>query len=289
VIVEPKKAALLLRWAVAEMEDRYRRLAELHVRNIDSYNAKVAKMQGKPRKGKLTGEDEEPPPEKLPYLVIIIDELADLMMVAAKEVEESIARLAQMARAAGIHLIVATQRPSVDVITGVIKANFPSRISFQVRSRVDSRTILDETGANNLLGMGDALFLPPGTAKITRFHSAFVADEEVQGVVHYLKENHPPPDYVEIRTPAGSELHDAPLDDVTLEDGDVDEDLYQAALEIVARERKASVSYIQRRLKIGYNRSARIIERMEREGVIAPADGTSRPREIFIPEPDYED
>jgi S-DNA-T family DNA segregation ATPase FtsK/SpoIIIE len=290
VIVEPKKAALLLRWAVSEMEDRYRRLAEQHVRNIDNYNAKVAKLQAKPRKGRLTDGEDEEVPQKLPYLVIIIDELADLMMVAAKEVEESIARLAQMARAAGIHLILATQRPSVDVITGVIKANFPSRISFQVRSRVDSRTILDETGANNLLGLGDGLFLPPGAAKITRFHSAFISDEEVQSIAHYLKEKHPEPEYVEIRTPSGADLHEAHPDDLNLEeDGDVDEDLFQQALEIVQRERKASVSYIQRRLKIGYNRSARIIERMEQEGIISRSDGTSRPREVYLPEPDYED
>ncbi|NLH49399.1 MAG: DNA translocase FtsK [Myxococcales bacterium] len=292
VITEPKKAALLLRWAVAEMEDRYRKMAEQRVRNIDSYNAKIEKAIAKtPRKGKLTGEEAEPIPEKLPYIVIILDELADLMMIAAKEVEEFIARLAQMARAAGIHLIIATQRPSVDVITGVIKANFPSRISFQVRTRVDSRTILDETGANNLLGMGDALFLPPGAAKISRFHAAFVSDEEVQGIVHHLKEKNPRPQYAEIRTATGTDLNNASLDEVNLDDddGDVDEGLFDKAVDIVARERKASVSYIQRRLKIGYNRSARIIERMEREGMISTSDGTSRPREIYLPETNYDD
>jgi S-DNA-T family DNA segregation ATPase FtsK/SpoIIIE len=290
VITEPKKAALLLRWAVAEMEDRYRRLAELGVRNIENYNEKASKAAAKmPRHGTITGEEPPPVPEKLPYIVLIIDELADLMMIAAKEVEDSIARLAQMARAAGIHLILATQRPSVDVITGVIKANFPSRISFQVRSRVDSRTILDETGAHNLLGMGDALFLPPGSAKLTRFHSAFISDEEVHAAVDYLKKKHPTPSYVEIRTPTGADLHEASLDEVSLDDdGDVDQELFDKAVDIVARDRKASVSYIQRRLKIGYNRSARIIERMEQEGMIGPSDGTSRPRDVYLPETNYE-
>ncbi len=290
VITEPKKAALLLRWAVAEMEERYRRLAELGVRNIENYNEKAVKLAAKtPRHGTITGDDAPAAPERLPYIVIIIDELGDLMMVAAKEVEESIARLAQMARAAGIHLILATQRPSVDVITGVIKANFPSRISFQVRSRVDSRTILDETGANNLLGMGDALFLPPGSAKLTRFHSAFIADEEVHSAVDFLKKKNPKPNYVEIRTSAGTDLHEASLDELSLdEDENVDEGLFDKAVEIVARERKASVSYIQRRLKIGYNRAARIIERMEQEGMIGPSDGTSRPRDVYLPEREYD-
>ena len=289
VIIEPKKAALLLRWAVGEMEERYGKLSELRVRNIESYNAKVAKLQAKkPRKGKLTGDDEDVP-EKLPYIVVIIDELADLMMIAAKEVEESIARLAQMARAAGIHLILATQRPSVDVITGLIKANFPSRISFQVRSKVDSRTILDENGANSLLGMGDALFLPPGASKIERFHSALVSDDEVHAIVRFLKEKHPPPASIEIRTPSGADLNDADANDLLFNaDDEVDNQLFDQAIEIVARDRKASVSYIQRKLKIGYNRAARIIERMEQEGMIAPSDGTSRPRQIFMPERDYD-
>jgi len=290
VIVEPKKAAVMLRWAVAEMEDRYRKLAEVGVRNIDSYNKKVEKMLAKtPRRGTLTGEEAPDLPEPLPYIVLIIDELADLMMIAAKEVEESIARLAQMARAAGIHLILATQRPSVDVITGVIKANFPSRISFQVRSRTDSRTILDEGGANNLLGWGDGLFLPPGTAKLTRFHAAYISDDEVHAAVEYLKKKHAPPDYVEIRTTAGDDLQDAHIDNISLgDDGGDDDGLFDKAIEIVARDRKASVSYIQRRLKIGYNRAARIIERMEQEGLISQSDGTSRPREIYLPERDYD-
>ena len=280
---------MLLRWAVGEMEDRYRKLSDLRVRNIESYNAKVAKLLAKkPRKGKLTGDAEEMP-EKLPYIVLIIDELADLMMIAAKEVEESIARLAQMARAAGIHLILATQRPSVDVITGLIKANFPSRISFQVRSRVDSRTILDENGANNLLGMGDGLFLPPGASKIERFHSAFVSDDEVHEVVRFLKEKHPPPASIEIRTASGADLQEADVAELSLTpEDDIDNQLFDQAVSIVARDRKASVSYIQRKLKIGYNRAARIIERMEQEGMIAPSDGTSRPREIFLPERDYD-
>lgn len=289
VIVEPKKAALMLRWAVSEMEERYRKLAELGVRNIESYNKKVAKLATKvPKRGTITGEEAPVGPEKLPYIVLFIDELADLMIIAAKEVEESIARLAQMARAAGIHLILATQRPSVDVITGVIKANFPSRISFQVRSRTDSRTILDENGANNLLGMGDGLFLPPGTAKLTRFHAAFIADEEVHLMVDYLKEKHPKPEYVEIRTLSGDDMQNANGFDFSLADENGDEGLFDKAVDIVARDRKASVSYIQRRLKIGYNRAARIIERMEQEGMISPSDGTSRPREIYLPEQDYD-
>ena len=289
VIVEPKKAALMLRWAVSEMEERYRRMAEMGVRNIDNFNEKVAKLLAKtPRKGRITGEGAPEMPEKMPYIVLVIDEMADLMMVAAKEVEDSIARLAQMARAAGMHLIMATQRPSVDVITGVIKANFPARISFQVRTRTDSRTILDETGAHNLLGLGDALFLPPGTGKLTRFHAPLITDEEVHAAVNYLKEKHPRPYYVEIRTPSGADLHEASLDEVTLDD-DVDEGvLYDKAIDIVARDRKASVSYLQRRLKIGYNRAARLIERMEQEGLISPSDGTSRPRDIHIPERDYD-
>lgn len=289
VVTEPKKAALLLRWAVAEMEDRYRRMADLHVRNINNYNEKVEKILAKkPRKATLTGNGDQL--ETLPYIVIIIDELSDLMMVAAKEVEESIARLAQMARAAGIHLLVATQRPSTDVITGVIKANFPSRISFQVRARVDSRIILDEGGANNLLGMGDALFLPPGTGQITRFHAPFVSDEEVQEVVHFLKHKHQPPQSVEIRTSSGGDLHNTDEADLDLSgDREMENELFDKAVEIVARDRKASVSYIQRKLKIGYNRAAAIIERMEQEGMIAPSDGTSRPRDIFLPERDYDE
>lgn len=288
VVTEPKKAALLLRWAVGEMEDRYRRMADLHVRNINNYNEKVTKILAKkPRKASLVDEE---PLETLPYIVIFIDELSDLMMVAAKEVEESIARLAQMARAAGIHLLVATQRPSTDVITGVIKANFPSRISFQVRARVDSRIILDEGGANNLLGMGDALFLPPGTGQITRFHAPFVSDEEVQEVVHYLKNKHRPPRTVEIRTSSGSDLHNADEAELDISgEGEAENELFDKAVAIVARDRKASVSYIQRKLKLGYNRAAIIIERMEQEGMIGPSDGTSRPREIYLPERDYDE
>jgi S-DNA-T family DNA segregation ATPase FtsK/SpoIIIE len=215
------------------------------------------------------------PAEKIPYIVIIVDELAELMMVAAKDIEISIARLAQMARAAGIHLILATQRPSVDVITGVIKANFPARLSFQVSARADSRTILDTIGAENLLGKGDLLFLPPGTAKLERLHGAFVSEEEITRVVDFVKKQRSPV-YLE-------EISKHVTDEATKSGGAdlIDDEKYDEAVELVTRLGHASISLIQRHMRIGYNRAARIIEAMEAERIIGPSDGTSRPREVL--------
>lgn len=295
VVTDPKKAVVALKWTVREMEDRYRKMSKLGVRNINGYNQRVAEAQangemlrrtvqtGFDDEGKPVFEYEELPYEALPYIVVIVDEMADLMMVAGKEVEGSIQRLAQMARAAGIHLIMATQRPSVDVITGTIKANFPTRISFQVTSKIDSRTILGEQGAEQLLGMGDMLYMAGG-GRITRVHGPFVSDEEVEDVVNFLK-SQGQPDY---------------LEDVTEDvDGEIDailnggaggggsggsgDDLFDQAVAIVARDRKASTSYIQRKLQIGYNRAANLIEQMEQEGMISSANHAGK-REIFLPE-----
>jgi len=296
VVTNPKKASLALKWAVKEMERRYRLMSDKGVRNIDSYNKKLEKeaREGESSEGEVIVMDEvmeapaepeaveyQPPPQEealehghLPYIVIVVDELADLMMVAGREVEESIARLAQMARAAGLHLILATQRPSVDVITGLIKANFPARISFQVSSKIDSRTILDCNGAENLLGAGDMLFLPPGTAKLQRIHGAFVSDSEVQRVADFLKRQAKP-----VYEKAILEMKET--GDKEDEDDLIDE-RYDDAVALVAETRQASISMVQRRLRIGYNRAARIIERMEQEGIVGPSDGTSRPREVFI-------
>jgi len=303
VVTDPKKASLALKWAVVEMERRYRLIADKGVRNIDSYNRKLAaenEAQGallisddeiiEELEEVLEGEDtavlDEPLPfvqddrevlehNHLPYIVVIVDELADLMMVAGREVEEHIARLAQKARAAGIHLILATQRPSVDVITGLIKANLPSRISFQVSSKVDSRTILDCNGAESLLGMGDMLYLPPGTSRLQRVHGAFVSDAEVQRVVDFLKKQAKP-----VYEKSILEMKDnADRDDLGDEELD---DRWEDALRLVADTKQASISMVQRRLRIGYNRAARIIEMMEREGMVAPGDGTSKPREVFL-------
>jgi S-DNA-T family DNA segregation ATPase FtsK/SpoIIIE len=294
VVTNPKKAALALKWAVKEMERRYRLMSDKGVRNVDSYNKKLEKeAKGEELEEEVIVVDEvvEEPGEEtefqpslqqedvlehghLPYIVIIVDELADLMMVAGREVEESIARLAQMARAAGIHLILATQRPSVDVITGLIKANFPARISFQVSSKTDSRTILDCNGAETLLGAGDMLFLPPGTSKLQRIHGAFVSDSEVQRIVDFLKKQAKP-----VYEKAILEMKAS--DDKQDEDEIIDE-RYDDAVALVAESRQASISMVQRRLRIGYNRAARIIEKMEQEGIVGPSDGTSRPREVFI-------
>lgn len=304
VVTEPKKASLALKWAVVEMDRRYRLLADKGVRNIESYNRKLAaeqEQQGTPAipdeeiieelEEVLEGEEaaataEEPLPfvlddkealehNHLPYIVVIVDELADLMMVAGREVEEHIARLAQKARAAGIHLVLATQRPSVDVITGLIKANLPSRISFQVSSKVDSRTILDCNGAESLLGMGDMLYLPPGTGRLQRIHGAFVSDAEVQRVVDFLKKQAKP-----VYEKSIMEMKDS--DDKTdFGDEELDE-RWEDALRLVAETKQASISMVQRRLRIGYNRAARIIEMMEREGMVAPGDGTSKPREVYL-------
>ncbi len=305
VVTEPKKASLALKWAVNEMERRYRLLADKGVRNIESYNRKLAAEDETPVEEGLDDEEiiegleevidgeesvipEEPLPfvvddpvdafehSHLPYIVVIVDELADLMMVAGREVEEHIARLAQKARAAGIHLILATQRPSVDVITGLIKANLPSRISFQVSSKVDSRTILDCNGAETLLGMGDMLYLPPGTSRMKRIHGAFVSDAEVQRVVDFLKKQGKP-----VYEKSILEMKDSDEKGSGDEDEQLDE-RWEDALRLVAETRQASISMVQRRLRIGYNRAARIIEMMEREGMVAQSDGTSKPREIYM-------
>ena len=269
VVTDAKKAAVALRWAVQEMERRYRLMAEEEVRNIITYNRRIEKRV-RALRGRPPAEEENT--ELLPYIVVVIDELADLMMVASKEVEDSIARLAQMARAAGIHLIVATQRPSVDVLTGMIKANFPARIAFKVASRVDSRTILDASGAETLLGGGDMLFLPPGTSRLERLHGSYVSEGEIARLVAFLREQGMPEYREEIlREPEPAELD---------EDPEFDE-LYDRAVALVAETRQASISMIQRRLKIGYNRAARMIERMEKEGVVGPARG-AKPREVLI-------
>jgi S-DNA-T family DNA segregation ATPase FtsK/SpoIIIE len=298
VVTSPKKAALALNWAVREMERRYRLMADKGVRNIEGYNRKLVKEEEtlKDRRPAVGDElpGEEPLPEfdtvgddalehgHLPYIVVIVDELADLMMVAGREVEEAIARLAQMARAAGIHLILATQRPSVDVITGLIKANLPTRISFRVFSRIDSRTILDQMGAEALLGNGDMLFIPPGSGVLQRVHGAFVSEIEVQRVVEFLKKQGTP-DY-------DKSILAAPT--TTAGSSDENEEGYDEkwdeALAIIAETRQASISMLQRRLRLGYNRAARMIEKMEAEGIVGPSDGTSRPREVFIPRMDSE-
>jgi S-DNA-T family DNA segregation ATPase FtsK/SpoIIIE len=254
VVTHPKKAAAALHWAVEEMERRYRLLAEHGVRGIDGYN-------------------QAHPEQRLPYVVVVIDELADLMLVARRDVEDSLTRLAQMARAAGIHLLVATQRPSVDVLTGIIKANFPARISFQVSSRTDSRTILDSIGAERLLGKGDMLFLPPGTSKLLRIHGAYVSEAEIKRLVEQLQTQQAPVYDFSIFTAKPDESAEPEAFD----------DKYDEAVALVSRVGQASASLIQRHLRIGYNRAARLIEVMEREGVVGPADG-SRPREVYVKE-----
>ena len=293
VVPNPKKAAAALQWAVSEMESRYKMMAESGVRNIGGFNELAEKLQKeydlelkkhqKTNKGvkPATDEDEDDeevlpePPAKLPYVVILIDELADLMMVASKGVEDSLTRLAQMARAAGIHLIVATQRPSVDVLTGIIKANFPTRMSYKVTSRVDSRTILDAMGADKLLGKGDMLFLPPGTTKLQRLHGVMVSDAEIQRIVDFIKKQAKPHYQEDIFDSVVAE------EEQKGEEAEEFDEKYDEALAIVAKDRQASISYIQRRLRIGYNRAARIIETMEREGVVGPSDGV-RPREVYV-------
>ncbi|HZP70056.1 MAG TPA: DNA translocase FtsK 4TM domain-containing protein [Pseudolabrys sp.] len=295
VVTDPKKAVVALKWAVREMEGRYKKMSKLGVRNIDGYNARVAEAKAKgetltrtvhtgydKETGEAIYEKEQLELEPLPYLVVIVDEMADLMMVAGKDIEGAIQRLAQMARAAGIHVILATQRPSVDVITGTIKANFPTRISFQVTSKIDSRTILGEQGAEQLLGQGDMLYMAGG-GRISRVHGPFVSDEEVEKVVRHLK-SQGTPEYLEEVTAGGDEDEDGnPVFDSTgmgLAEGG---DLYQQAVAIVKRDRKASTSYIQRRLQIGYNRAATIMERMEEEGIVGQPNHAGK-REILIPE-----
>ena len=294
VVTDPKKAVVALKWAVREMEDRYKKMAKLGVRNIDGYNTRLAEAKAKgeglsrtvhtgydKETGEAIYEREEFDLDFLPYLVVIVDEMADLMMVAGKDIEGAIQRLAQMARAAGIHVILATQRPSVDVITGTIKANFPTRISFQVTSKIDSRTILGEQGAEQLLGQGDMLYMAGG-GRISRVHGPFVADEEVEKIVRHLKAQGAP-QYLEDVTAGGDEDEDGnPIFDATGMGATGDAtDLYQQAVQVVLRDRKASTSYIQRRLQIGYNRAASIMERMEQEGVVGQPNHAGK-REILI-------
>jgi S-DNA-T family DNA segregation ATPase FtsK/SpoIIIE len=280
VVTNPKRASAALAGIVRKMEERYQMMAATGVRSIQQFNERcdkeLAAGNGTFRLKAKPGEEEgdEVPYQKIPYIVVVIDELADLMVVCSKDVEESLQRLAQMARAAGIHLVLATQRPSVDVLTGVIKANFPARISFQVSSRTDSRTILDQNGADHLLGSGDMLFLPPGTSKLQRLHGAFVTEDEVAELTVFLREQ-------------GAPSFDEDLTAIEVEndersgsDEDVDE-MYDKAVALVAETRNASISYVQRRLKVGYNRAARMIEQMENEGVVGPQVGT-RPRDVYI-------
>ena len=293
-MVDPKKAVVALKWAVREMEDRYRKMAKLGVRNIDGYNARLADAKTKGEAlsrtvhtgydretGEAIYEKEEFDLEPLPYLVVIVDEMADLMMVAGKDIEGAIQRLAQMARAAGIHVILATQRPSVDVITGTIKANFPTRISFQVTSKLDSRTILGEQGAEQLLGQGDMLYMAGG-GRISRVHGPFVSDEEVEKVVRHLK-TQGQPEYLEAVTAEEPTDEDGAVFDATGMGGDGGGDLFSQAVAIVKRDRKASTSYIQRRLQIGYNRAASLMERMELEGIVGQANHAGK-REILVEE-----
>lgn len=291
VVTEPKKAVVALKWAVREMEERYRKMSKLGVRNIEGFNARVleADTNGETltrtvhtgydgETGEPLYEEEELPLEPLPLVVVIIDEMADLMMVAGKDIEAAVQRLAQMARAAGVHLIMATQRPSVDVITGTIKANFPTRVSFQVTSKIDSRTILGEQGAEQLLGQGDMLFMS-GAGRLQRVHGPFVADDEVERVVKFLKRQGAP-EYIDDVT---AEVEDEKGDPLGLFGGNTDggDELYDKAVAIVAGDRRASTSYIQRRLQIGYNRAARIMERMEEEGVVTPANHAGK-REVLV-------
>ena len=277
VVTEPKIAQNALKWAVMEMETRYRKLAKRGVRNLEAYNEQVRQL---PIPGFDDSSNEEEDREPLPYIVIVIDELADLMMTAPREVEESITRLAQMARAVGIHLILATQRPSVDVITGLIKANFPARISFRVASKVDSRTILDTNGAEQLLGRGDMLFLPPGSSRLMRVHGPLVTEEEVARVVDFLKKQGKPA-YNEsiLQSPEERSEFDGEVE------GEVDE-LYDEAVKIVVEMGKASTSVLQRRLRIGYGRAASLLDAMERDGIIGPPDGT-KPRAVLVNREDY--
>jgi S-DNA-T family DNA segregation ATPase FtsK/SpoIIIE len=294
VVTDPKKAVVALKWAVREMEERYKRMSKLGVRNIDGYNARLleAKSRGEElsrtvhtgfdkETGKAIYEEEKLELEPLPYIVIIVDEMADLMMVAGKDIEGAVQRLAQMARAAGLHVVLATQRPSVDVITGTIKANFPTRISFQVTSKIDSRTILGEMGAEQLLGQGDMLYMAGG-GRISRVHGPFVSDEEVEKVVRHLK-SQGQPEYLEAVTAEEPTDEDGAVFDSTGMGGDGGGDLFTQAVAIVKRDRKASTSYIQRRLQIGYNRAASLMERMELEGIVGQANHAGK-REILIEE-----
>jgi len=290
VVTDPSKAIVALKWVVREMENRYRLMSNLGVRNIANYNKKIdqAKAKGEellrtiqtgfdPETGKPIMEKVPLDMTKFPFIVVVVDEVADLMVTSGKEVELSVQRLAQMARAAGIHIIMATQRPSVDVITGVIKANFPTRISFQVTSKIDSRTILGEMGAEQLLGQGDMLYMAGGS-KVTRVHGAFVDDKEVEKVVQFIK-SQGEPDYIEEVMVSEDEMmfSDGEVDGVGGSDRDP---LYDKAVEFIIREGKVSTSFVQRGLKIGYNRAANIVEQMEKDGIVSPANHSGK-REIL--------
>jgi len=294
VVTDPKKAVVALKWAVREMEDRYKKMAKLGVRNIDGYNARLAeaKTRGETltrtvhtgydkETGEAIYEEEQLELDPLPYVVVVVDEMADLMMVAGKDIEGAVQRLAQMARAAGIHVVLATQRPSVDIITGTIKANFPTRVSFQVTSKIDSRTILGEQGAEQLLGQGDMLYMAGG-GRISRVHGPFVSDEEVEKVVRHLK-SQGAPQYLDAVTASDEEADEdgAVFDATAMGAEDSAGDLYGQAVQIVLRDRKASTSYIQRRLQIGYNRAASIMERMEKESIVGAANHAGK-REILV-------
>jgi DNA segregation ATPase FtsK/SpoIIIE, S-DNA-T family len=292
VVTDPRKAIVALKWTVREMEERYKKISKVGVRNIDGYNARITEAREKGQTitrtvqtgfdketGEAVYEREEMKLEPLPFIVVVVDEMADLMMVAGKDIEGAIQRLAQMARAAGIHLIMATQRPSVDVITGTIKANFPTRVSFQVTSKIDSRTILGEQGAEQLLGQGDMLYMAGG-GRISRVHGPFVADREVEYVVAHLKEQGTP-EYLEAVTAEEEEGEGGSVFDNGAFGEEGGADLYKQAVQIVMRDRKASTSYVQRRLQIGYNRAATIIERMEKEGIVGPANHAGK-REILV-------
>jgi len=294
VVTDPKKAVVALKWAVREMEERYKRMSKLGVRNIDGYNARLVEARSKGEEltrtvhtgfdketGKAIYEEEKLDLDPLPYIVIIVDEMADLMMVAGKDIEGAVQRLAQMARAAGLHVILATQRPSVDVITGTIKANFPTRVAFQVTSKIDSRTILGEMGAEQLLGQGDMLYMAGG-GRISRVHGPFASDEEVEKVVRHLK-TQGSPEYLEAVTAEEPSDEDGAVFDSTGMGGDGGGDLFSQAVAIVKRDRKASTSYIQRRLQIGYNRAASLMERMELEGIVGQANHAGK-REILVEE-----
>jgi len=299
VVTEPKKVPGALKWLISEMEHRYQIFAKTNVRNIAGFNAKIAKDKEEQAKAEamdaeMSAEERaalqqmevprdddafEVPRKKLPYIVCVIDELADLMMVAPADIETCIARLAQLARAAGIHLILATQRPSVNVITGVIKANLPSRISFKVASKVDSRTILDGGGAEALIGKGDMLFIPPGTSSLVRAQGAFVSDDEITDIVDFLKEKNDPPVFAEeVQKQVDAGGDDAGGDDGGPTDGD---ELLPDAIDVLRSSKRASTSMLQRRLRIGYNRAARLMEELEERGIVGPENGSS-PREILV-------
>jgi S-DNA-T family DNA segregation ATPase FtsK/SpoIIIE len=294
VVTEPAKAVTALKWTVREMERRYRAMSQLGVRNIGGFNDRVADARARgevltrkvqtgfdPDTGRPTHEEQPLALDTLPFIVVVVDEMADLMMVAGKEIEQAVQRLAQMARAAGIHVIMATQRPSVDVITGTIKANFPTRISFQVISKFDSRTILGEQGAEQLLGMGDMLFMQGG-GRITRVHGPFVSDDEVEKVVAFLREQGEPA-YLDEVTESSDASGDGDSGGLSGISGasDGDKSLFDQAVDVVAREGKASTSFIQRHLNIGYNKAAKLIEQMEKEGIVGAANHVGK-REILV-------